>query len=283
MGKSGEIKKILVPTDFSAVAYNAIQYAASLAAILQAEILLFHTYSLPILSMDTPQSVVSGEIDIIEKVAEERLNIIIDKIHEIDEKVSCHFLYRLGAPVDEILKIIDIEKIDLTVMGTSGGGVIKQVTAGSNTAQIVGDAPCPILAIPENAVYAVIRKMAFATDFLDDDFQAINQLAVLANFFGAEIIIAHVSTRDRKKDKDLLDWFKELTYEKTIYSNISFQLLEHEDIQEGINVFMLDNEIDLLAMSTKKRNFLNKLLHPSQAKKMVYLTKKPLMVFQAEG
>lgn len=277
------MKNILVPTDFSPEALNALNFAVPLAEKFKASIILFHAYSLPSQSIETPRNILTGEIQVIEKATEKKLLQLVDKVHTENKDIICRYMSRLGSPINGILQIIDEEQIDLAVMGTGGGGMLRQILADSHTAHIAGNAHCPILAVPGKAQYSHFNRIAFATDFSGTDFETINKLTNLVSLYGSELMIIHVSAESSTSDKELLTWFKELAVEKVLYQRLSFQWLEHSDLQKGINVFMLDNDVDLLAMSTRKRTFIERLFNPSQTKKMIYLTKKPLLIFHAEA
>jgi hypothetical protein len=60
--------------------------------------------------------------------------------------------------------------------------------------------------------------------------------------------------------------------------NHSFNIIERDDIEEGINKFLKNHPTDLLIMVAKKRNFITKIIEPSHTKKMTYQTKIPLLV-----
>ncbi len=60
--------------------------------------------------------------------------------------------------------------------------------------------------------------------------------------------------------------------------NYFFNIIEKDDIEEGINKFLRKHPTDLLVMVARKRNFINKIFDPSHTKKMTGLTKIPLLV-----
>lgn len=57
--------------------------------------------------------------------------------------------------------------------------------------------------------------------------------------------------------------------------NHSFNIIEHEDIEEGINTFLKKHKTELLIMIAGKRNFITKMFEPSYTKKMTDQTKIP--------
>ena len=55
------MKTIIIPTDFSAIATNAMHYGIDMAKATNASILLFHVYQVPVSFTDTPIVLVSVE------------------------------------------------------------------------------------------------------------------------------------------------------------------------------------------------------------------------------
>ncbi len=140
-----EIKKVLVPTDFSESARHAFQYAVSLAQRFGAGITLLHVVENVAVSyasdlFPVPMAEVFEEVsgyarkEIAALAAEVRAQGI-----EVRESVV------QGKPPAEILRAAREEAIDLIVLGTHGRGVLDHALFGSTTERVVRKAPCPVL------------------------------------------------------------------------------------------------------------------------------------------
>ncbi|MFN5843891.1 MAG: universal stress protein, partial [Bacteroidota bacterium] len=137
------IKRILVPTDFSEISLNALDYAATIAAKDDAEIILLHVYETP-----DQSSKIKLAIDLNE-IMEKGIN---DKINEL--KVSNRSLLSARVTIkvvngkihSEIQKLADDMKVDLIVMGTHGSSGISDISKmilGSNAYRVVNSCSCP--------------------------------------------------------------------------------------------------------------------------------------------
>jgi hypothetical protein len=154
-------------------------------------------------------------------------------------------------------------------MGTQGASGLEKALIGSYTAAILDQTTCPMLVVPANVSFKGIKKIMYATDFQFNDFKKINEVADLARFFDAEIIITHISTRPLEEE-NTMDWFMETAETNINYSNISFRSFTGEDISGQLTGLVKGMNVDLLCMSTLRRCFFEKLYKSSLTKKLVY-------------
>jgi nucleotide-binding universal stress UspA family protein len=146
------VKHILVPTDFSAGAQEAVRYAYDLATALGATLHVVHVLENPFapgafMEMYTPPSP-EYFVDM-ERQAEEKLRASLTP----EQKASVHTVLttRLGVPANEILARIEEDPaIDLVVMATHGRGGVARFVMGSVTDKIIRSAPCPVVTIREH-------------------------------------------------------------------------------------------------------------------------------------
>ena len=113
-----KMKTILVPTDFSAQSENALKYAAEMNKFIKGEIILYHSYMIPVPATDLPIPVFSEEEMKLEAMAS--LRTIKEKL--MDDYPGMPFFTRTthGFAESEIIKQERENKCDLVVMGTRG-------------------------------------------------------------------------------------------------------------------------------------------------------------------
>ena len=146
------IKNVLVPTDFSAGAQEAVRYAYDLASAVGATLHIVHVLENPFapgafMEMYTPPSP-EYFVDM-ERQAEEKLRGLLTT--EQRARVHAVLTTRLGVPASEILDRIQEEpKIDLVVMATHGRGGVARFVMGSVTDKIIRSAPCPVVTMREH-------------------------------------------------------------------------------------------------------------------------------------
>lgn len=140
-----QVKKILVPTDFSDSAHNALEHARVYAARFEAELLLLHvveTLAVGYASdlFPVPMAEVFQEMS---GYAQAELRKLADEARA--QKLEVRELVVQGKPSAEIVRVAEEEHVDLIVLGTHGKGVLDHALFGSTTERVVRKAPCPVL------------------------------------------------------------------------------------------------------------------------------------------
>ena len=129
------MKTILVPTDFSDPAQNAINFAEKLALELNSKLILLNACAVPIAAYDTITNVdVLGGV---EQVSLQQLNKIKSNIlaHFPNLEIEC--ISRMGSPNDLILDMEKKHNVDAIVMGITGSAnKIKEKIIGSTALDV---------------------------------------------------------------------------------------------------------------------------------------------------
>ena len=138
------IKRILVPVDFSEYNSTANEYASMLAKSTDARIVYFHAF-LP--------DVIYGNPGLFDSAAEERrlLKQMEETFKPTVKEVVASYVVEFGTPADRIVDFANENEIDLIVMGTHGRTGLKRVVMGSVAESVVRRAECPVLAIKADA------------------------------------------------------------------------------------------------------------------------------------
>lgn len=278
------MKKILVPTDFSDNAHNALHYATFIADKLKAQIIVFNFFKIPISSGDVPI-----DPSLIEELENESIDTLQTLKKDVLEKhpgldIKCISSSGLDNEVNEICEISDSNKVDLVVMGTKGASGITKAVIGSNAAHVIDNSNCPVLAVPEFAVFKGIKKIIYATDFNTSDYKSIHFLKELASDFAAELIIVHIADEHHSviHEADQLEQFKQDLSKYTSIDKITFEMIAGIDIPERLNKLIEETGADIISMSTRKRNLFQRLFDRSMTKKMAYHTHVPLLAFHIQ-
>jgi nucleotide-binding universal stress UspA family protein len=132
-----------------------------------------------------------------------------------------------------------------------------------------------VLAVPEEALWHDVSHIAFATDFETKDKQAIEQLITFASAMAANVHFVHVDTKN-----DAGDLENGVKLENYPYKFTDFTVLSSPTVMEGIDRYIHEKKIDILALFIPKRNLWERLFHSSFSKKMAYHTKTPLLIFR---
>ena len=140
------MNKILVPTDFSEQADNALRVASQLAKKYDAEIYLLHLLELPLNQVDAMNSHSDlPEAVFFMKLANKRFKEVLSK--DYLEGVTVHETIEFHQAFEGIMETCKSKNIDLIVMGSHGVSGLKEMFIGSNTEKVVRSSEIPVLVI----------------------------------------------------------------------------------------------------------------------------------------
>ena len=144
------LKKILVPIDFSEPSRKAMQYALSFARQFNAELLLLHVVEFtPLTDPAPPLPVLQDEMTRV-TMHESAAKRLAEWRNEISTHVAVKASVRDGiSPHAEIVKAATEGNIDLIILGTQGRTGLAHLLIGSTAERVVRHAPCPVLVVRE--------------------------------------------------------------------------------------------------------------------------------------
>ena len=274
------MKKILVPTDFSKTAENALFYAIELAKSEHAKLILLHVDQTEITNPNVPYTIYTEVIEAKKKEVKKEIDDLALKITQAG-KINYESLVREGLVFETILNVIKEKEVDLVVMGTKGSGSLSNMILGSSTAKIIEKARCPVIAVPEGVEFNRIKKITYATEYHHSDIYCLKKIIEIAKPFNAQIDVLHISDTEQSPDseKDMMKKFMNEVNEKVQYTNMSFQLLSGKKIEKVLEKYLEKDSTSMLALSTHQRDFFDKLFGKSITKHLAYHTKTPLLAF----
>lgn len=277
------MKRILVPTDFSDNAAKAVDYAAVIAQACKATLTLLNIYTPAVSRYSVISPLLAEEVSETKTELQRRLQLTANNLSKVYPDVKCDVIVGIGEPVDEILFFEKNIKPDIIVMGTQGASSIEKVLLGSNAADIIEKANCPVLVIPSKASCQIPKKILFATDYAYKDIEGANLLTSLAELFGATITFIHITTSedDVEDEQQLIEKFADDIRKATNYAKINSRIFSDNNVIMGLDAILQSAGADIIALSTRKRNILEKLYNPSITKKLAQYTSVPLLAFKA--
>jgi nucleotide-binding universal stress UspA family protein len=142
------IKKILVPVDFSENSRIALDWAMSFADKLDAKVILFHALDMPAELKERAERHKLLNKDAQKRVKEEAGKYLLAFADKYDEdRISVAPEIAEGKPFVEIIKAARNYDVDLIVMGTHGRTGLQKMLIGSVAEKVVRKAPCPVLTV----------------------------------------------------------------------------------------------------------------------------------------
>ena len=272
-------RHILLPTDFSNNAENAIKYAIDLFKMDVCDFYILNIYDIEAYTMELTAA------DTIEKSKQksmaglahtiERLSITDDSHHHQFYKIS-----EFGSLIDNMKAIIAQRDIDMVVMGTKGDTDARTQIYGSQTVLAMEKIRnCPVLAIPAKAKFKNIKQIVFPTGYRTPykkrEFQ---YLVDIAKRTGAAVRILHVLDIGEKLNQDqrhkqnlLKDYFEGLDY--------SFHTEHSTDVQAALHTFIESHAIDMVVFINKTHSFFSRIFSrkPPMMKALGYHSTIPIL------
>lgn len=267
------MKTILVPTDFSEIADNAALYAASLARLTKAKIILFHSFHIPIPVNDVPIIVVS--VEELEKVNKEQLENVKKTISSDELLIEC--VTKIGFAVDEVLNYSRQNNIDLIVMGITGGTLINEYLIGSSTTDVIRKTKTPVLVIPEKCKFKKMSKIVLASDYSDiTDKSVLAPLHEFIDLFKAKLLVVNVMAVEEVPTVEKAVSGVQLEhYLEGVEHDLYFS--SNNDVVQGLNEFVDEEKADMIAMIPRKHNVFQRIFNEGNTKKMTFHTHIPLL------
>lgn len=276
------MKNILVPTDFSENAFNALKYGLELFQGQKCTFYLLHVNPIPTYSGSdtTLESSMATLQESLLKDSKRHLNELLGRVEGLSLNHSHTFvtLATYDFFVDTIKREVRNRDIDLIVMGTKGASGLKKMTVGSNTGDVITKVKCPLLAVPDSAVFNNPKEIAFPTDFqIGYDLKVLDDLLEMAAIGKSVIRILHISKKGEELNQEqmtnkqfLQDYFKDIEH--------SFHSLTGTKLETAVQCFTESRDIDMIAMVAKNLNFFQRILFRPAVEEISYHIKVPFLV-----
>ena len=264
------MKKILVPTDFSDNANNALRYAVNIANYFQAEVHLLHVYQV--------RSTTGAFKPVREYIKENAERDLSETIRQFKNSIIDRTVLQGRAIEGNILGVINSiakhEKMDLIVMGTQGASGLKEIFLGSKTSEVMKHSAIPLLAIPNNFKYRSIKEIILPVDSgMVADSDVLAPLLELAKVYKSNIKVMHLETGKIMAgfDPDI-----DISLGKIPHSFHKFS--GSNEVKKVIDIFVEEENADLLCMIRRTRGFWQNLFYRSVTSKEIFDSRVPLLI-----
>ena len=262
------LNRILILNDFSDASQKSVQYGLQLAQSLEASTWIQHVYYIP------PD--LAGQVEISQEALKNYEKNIYQQFDSLKSELGIgedtQFVVNRGDLIEEMNRLIDKETIDLVVVGNHGGGGWTNIL-GSNTVKIIQHAHCPVLSVPEAAIFKPFRQIAFAADLKETSPEVLIQLVNFAQTFQAHVDVIHVSDKTSRDSKEEFGMLEQMLHPVSH----TFYYAWDKDIEEGILEHVQERQNDILVLVPRVHPFFDRLFQKSISQQMVYHSKLPLL------
>ena len=272
------MQTIIVATDYSEEAQNALDYAACLARQSNSKIALYNSYRI---SVHAANGLISPET--ITKLVQENREKLKQTAARISKKYQIPVeYYTKYCTVEEGLnELAEQIRADMVIMGMRSNR-LEYKLFGNTTISVIKNAYFPVLVVPEGATYKNLEKILFACDYHTISENALEILKQLALKFNAELQILHIgttslATTDFALKKAVLD-----EIERALKGlNYSFcEMEEEEDVERGIIKGLREFGADMLLMAHHKKGFWSSIFNKSRTREMALKVEIPLLALE---
>ncbi|MCC8134011.1 MAG: universal stress protein [Tannerellaceae bacterium] len=290
-------KKVLIPVDFSDYSLKACEIGFNYAVQIGAEVMIMHAYYAPYFPMAVPMGdTLAYQIDdgrelgvVLNRVRADMDNIYnyINQKIALGElpKIKYHHILREGLPEEEIIAFAKEYNPSLIVMGTRGNSQKDLDLIGSVTGEVIDHNRIPVLAIPENMPFKDLTEMknvGFATSFVQQDLVTFDVFMRFLRPFNVNIHLFNISTTHDQWNEIRLTGIQEYLKKQYPDADISYTVLDDGDLLQAIDTFIHSKQIDLVALSAKRRNIIARIFNPSIARRMLFHSETPLLVIHGK-
>lgn len=275
-------KKILIPTDFSKNAWNAITYASDLFKEHECSFTLLNTfgslgYNIADLMVPEPGT---KSYDTAQETSDnglEKVGTMLD-FRGKNPKHSYEMISKFGDLLSVMEGIIEKKDIELVIMGTKGASNNRGALFGSNTILSMEKLRnCPTLGIPLDTRFVSVKEIVFPTSYKTHykrrELQYLIDIALLQD---ATICVLHANPRDELSSSQ--EENKQLLTECLEQVNTDFHHLHTSDPLRAVQIFVESRKSDMIALINKKHAFFGSVFTKPMVKELGMFSKVPLLV-----
>lgn len=274
-------QRILIPTDFSKNALNAIRYTLDLYAKLNCDFYFLHVLNFDNFTNNTlliPEEG-SAAFELAKAECDNNFKKLLHalEVHAFNPKHNFYTTSSLSFLSEAIQKLIAENDIQLVAMGTKGATGSKKVLIGSNTVQAMEKIrECPVLAIPENIRFSPPKEIVFPTDYKSPFKRSeLKYLIEIGKMHTTRIAVLHLN-----KKKELTE--AQLNNQKLLHVILAdvehdFHTLAQTDLGNALQTFAGSRKSDLIAFINRKHPFFDSVFSRPLVKEIGYDSTIPIL------
>ena len=264
------MRQIIVPTDFSVPAENAMLFAGGLAQKMNAGILLVHVFQIPVAMSDVPVMMVSA--DDLKQNADKGLEKTAEVLQKAFPDIAVQTESRMGGVTDELNDLCKEIKPFAIVIGKHGAGGIERFFFGSTSLSVVRHTNIPVIVVPEATTRKDIRSVALA---VDDQTEMLPKEAIknITDALSLQLHVIHVQS-GKTETKNLNQLVSGLS--------TTCKTIRDDEVLHGIQTYLTESNIDMLMIIPHKHSFMERLTFRTHTEELLRKLTIPIICI-AEG
>lgn len=290
------LREVLVPVDFSDYSFMACEFGFKLARDLDCRVKLLHAFFTPFYPASIPFgdsfTLQATDKDIYHDVRakmEQEMNQLAEKIEkkiaigQIPDVVYKTVLVE-GLPEEEIIDYSRKMQPTAIVMGTRGKNAKELDLIGSVTAEVMEGSKTPVFAIPEGAKVknlSEMKQIVFLTNFREREFKAFEIMMKFLSPYPIKVFLAHIAKKEDVWNEIKLSGIQKYLAERYPQLQTEYKLIDQNvGLEEALETFVLENKIDMISLSSSRRNIFARMFNPGIARRMLFHSDTPILVIK---
>jgi nucleotide-binding universal stress UspA family protein len=277
------MKRILVPTDFSQRANNALKVAAQIAKKYDSEIYLLHLLELPLQLIDPLNEGVGEDLPeslFFMKLAHKKFTETFDNMSYYLEGINVHEAVEFDEAFEGIMGITKKYDCDLVVMGSNGSEGLEEIFIGSNTEKVVRFSKVPVLVIKEEIPIFKLDSFVFVSNLTLPNRTAFKAALDFSNIFGVDLQLIYINTPHKFKTTEELNHMFDAFTQGIKFSPTQFHIYDDKTVERGIRNAASKLNADLIGIGTHGRKGISHFMSGSLAEDIINHIKKPVVTFK---
>lgn len=266
------INRILVPTDFSEPAVNALRYAQSLAKMTNAEIKVLHVFNVPVVDPYMPGDTLELLMQEVKAASDAKLEELLKEFPGVSGECMHGFV------IDDVVRYSEDWKADLIVMGTTGASGAKEVFFGSNASGVLSQSNIKVLSVPASYTeHQAPSSICYASDFTGSEELQFQIFIDLAKAWNCKLDILHVVSDELVFTADKAEALFNKIAANSGFDQMHFEEISSNEVTAAIETYVQTKGTDILGMAIHRRNLLERLFSKSKTKEIAHHAKIPLL------
>jgi hypothetical protein len=259
---------IIVTVDFTPGSVNACRYAAQMAEMLQAKLMVLAVHQLPVsFAYASGQEIVKEEESV--EGSLENLKMSLDRLTNSSVEIVTGNLVQSFD--DELAEWCDNHKPIMVIMGMHEPSFMERMFVEDRALHHARNLKYPVLLVPPHVKFAKVSNMALASDLEDLGAVPQNEIAMFMHLFGSPLQVLHIAkTEEDLNNRATHNQLAEKAFEAL---KPGFHYCHAKTVKEGIEKLTGELNIDMLIVIPKHQGLFQK----SHSREFIFRNPVPVM------
>ncbi|WP_114783299.1 universal stress protein [Botryobacter ruber] len=271
---------VMVPVDFTPVAFRAIEFLTFLMETTPINTHLVHVIEVNAAewggSVDTSDTIDKSAF----RAQEQKVQQLFTELKQhVDFKFTSEVLY--GGLTTTLARYTAHHQIDLVLMGTEGADGWLEKISGSEAQHVVRYTEVPVITVHANASVTPIHNLLWVADFKAEKQpeKSIAKIKLFQQLFNARLHLLQITDKEDEQQSLQLKQEMQAFAEHLGLQNFELHLHHNNKVPAGVRNFNQATEMDLVLIGTHARKGISHLFYGSIAETLVNHCIRPLMTY----